>query len=250
MCSVRSSHRRVQIFVARLTAHIRSAVLGILSDLGCSSDTLKYDSSFLFMGFIGASILLNIILTGLIIHRLRAVRKSTHRAISAVNRRNERHSNPYSSVITIVVESAAAWTIAALAYLIVLILPLTPYPSGWAQAQEEAAAYFLEYIFQITVVWPLSWIPLHRFLTIHHQPLSPAVLIFRVAINKHFATPEEVRTWEASQHHGRDFVDLEHRQSGQGGERLPAYKATDDLSAFDGPSSWCVVIRPSSPTSS
>jgi hypothetical protein len=145
--------------VARLTTHIRSVVLGILSNLGCSSHISENGSDYFFLGFIGASIVLNIILTALITHPLRAVRKSTLRAIGAVSKRNGRHRSPYSSVITIVVESAAAWTIAALAYLIALSSAYFPYLTRWTYAQSYAAVLFLEYIFQITVVWPQSWMP-------------------------------------------------------------------------------------------
>jgi hypothetical protein len=126
------------------------AVLGILSNLGCSSSlqTIGYDSQTLFMGFIGTSILLSLILTTLITYEIRS---SMCQVTSTGNTHNRGWSNPYSSITIIIVESAAAWTATALAYLIALVVDYEVAVDSTIY-RPIAALYFVEYIFQIMVV--------------------------------------------------------------------------------------------------
>jgi hypothetical protein len=88
----------------------------------------------------------------------------------------------------------------------------------------------------------VSFLSLFTDLNDDDQPLSPAVLIYRVAINKHYATPEEITTWEAS-HHGRDSVDLERQDKSfiQEEHRQAAGKTTGRVSAISISSTWWVI---------
>jgi succinate dehydrogenase/fumarate reductase cytochrome b subunit len=139
------------------------AVLGLLSNVRCwSPSTFKHFSQFesndVLLGFIGTSIILNLVLTALIAHKLYSFRSSMSRVTNTGTLRSRRKNDPYSSIITIVVESAAAWTIAAFAFLVVAAIQVAnPSSNDHGSRQIDMVCFFLEYIFQIVVVSQSIW---------------------------------------------------------------------------------------------
>jgi hypothetical protein len=141
--------------------HLSLAVLGLLSIIHCPlrsgfMASLMIQSTNIMMGFIGASIALNLLLTILITRKLRGHSKMMYEAAHTGNRYNEGMSDPYTAIITIVVESAAAWTVAALAFLTATAIqsanPVSPFDD--IHHAPVVVGYFLEYVFQITVASP------------------------------------------------------------------------------------------------
>jgi hypothetical protein len=117
--------------VQRVDPH---SVVGILQNLGCNYISGLYHSDRFFYAFLGLSIILNLLLTALIWSKLQTHRKVILRALEGSGA-----VDPYTSVITIVVESAAGWTVAALLYLVTLAC------GAWISD-------VFEYTFQIAVV--------------------------------------------------------------------------------------------------
>jgi hypothetical protein len=141
--------------------HLSPAVLGLLSTFQCPLQSnftvvLAIQGTNIMMGFIGASVALNLLLAVLIARKLRSHSKMMYEATSTGNRYNEGPSDAYTSIITIVVESAAAWTIAALAFLMATVIRNAKSVSAFADIHHTpiVVLYFLEYVFQITVVSP------------------------------------------------------------------------------------------------
>lgn len=110
----------------------------------------------LLLSFIATSVTLNLVLTVLIARKLLGSRKTMHETMSTSNIRNGRPTDPYMSIITVVVESAAAWTIAALAYLIAIAVqdshPVSPFDD--IRHTSVVVSYFLENVYLIAVASP------------------------------------------------------------------------------------------------
>jgi hypothetical protein len=109
-------------------------------------------SGDLFMGFIATSITLNLLVTFLITQKLRRFRRLPYPVTGFGNHDDGQPNDPYSPVIAVVVQSASAWIIAALALLISLIVMVVTPGSSHTFYNAKAASLFLEYVFQITVV--------------------------------------------------------------------------------------------------
>jgi hypothetical protein len=132
-----------------------------------------------FLGFIAVSIALNTLLTLLTAWRL----WSQQRIVRGVGRAVS-FASWHSTVIILITESAAAWVLAAVLYLVVLVTNMR-------------GVYFFEYLFQITAVPSSFFFTLASFL-LSFQQLSPTVLIYRVALNKHSVTSEDSTVQVAS----------------------------------------------------
>jgi hypothetical protein len=106
------------------------------------------------MCFIATSIALNLYLAILITRKLRAFRKALCHARCARNNGNVegQGNDPYSPIIAVVVDSATAWIAVALTFLVALGVRAVAPISSDVFYTAEAATFFLEYIFQITVV--------------------------------------------------------------------------------------------------
>jgi hypothetical protein len=122
-------------------------VLGVLDVLYSQVPSETPSTSLYFLLFIAASILLNCFLTFIIARQLMKQQRSMFGGSSTTLR------SWHSTVITVMVESATAWVVAALFYLVTLLI-------------RSRASFLFEYLFQITAVSSLNRhsLPLtHRF---------------------------------------------------------------------------------------
>jgi hypothetical protein len=139
-------------------------------NISVSSEALHEEISKLYsqLAFVSSTVLLNVVLTCLIARKL-----MTHRQNSLGL--GSKSCTQYTNVITLIVESAFAWIVAGTIYLGLLVASLS---------SDSSAIYLWEYVFQLTVVSIFR--PAANFHLPLRQQLSPAVLIFRVALNKHY----------------------------------------------------------------
>jgi hypothetical protein len=111
-------------------------VLGMMDNIlgGLSLDS---GMTFYFTGFVIVSITLNILLTVMITYKLLVHRRMM--SVAAVGSTSTPLTSHYATVVTLVVESAIAWTVASLLYLITGIT-------------NSSTSYFFEYVFHIAAV--------------------------------------------------------------------------------------------------
>jgi hypothetical protein len=113
--------------------------MGFFLNLGCIPGFLSESiiTAEYFYAFIVTSVLLNIFLTVVISRHLLRHRRISCSILSRTE--SDRPEEPYTVAVTLVVESALAWTIAGLIYMITLVLG-------------HVSNMFFEYVFHITVV--------------------------------------------------------------------------------------------------